>query len=277
MATRNDGTIISRIAAFLERFVFLPQESIYRLLATWILATYLYKQFEYIGYIFAYSSEPQSGKSRLLEVLDLLVCNSSGILVSPTEPVLFRTADNATQLLDEVDAWTNRDMLRSVLNAGFRNGGTVPRMRELGTTFEVEKFPVYGPRALAGIGLRVLDQTTLDRTFRIEMMRQRPEERREPFLRAVKPDAQALRVLIGKWAEQSAAPIAERYDAAFPYLEHFRDRTIDVTQPLAATGPRENGKQSTGTRDSTEDRRRHGRVPGAGKCDDPLLRGTPRS
>jgi hypothetical protein len=136
--------------------------------------------------------------------------------------------------LDEVDAWTNREVLRSVLNAGFRNGATVPRMREQGATFEVEKFPVYAPRALAGIGLRVLDQTTLDRAFRIQMMRQKPEERREPFLRAIKPKALALKTEIAKWAEEHAAPIVERYDSAFPYLGHFRDRTIDVTQPLAA-------------------------------------------
>jgi hypothetical protein len=212
MAIRNNGTIVDEIAAFIERFVFLPQECIYRLVATWVLSTYLHKHFEYTGYIFAYSSEPQSGKSRLLEVLDLLVCNSSGILVSPTEPVLFRTADNATQLLDEVDAWTNRGVLRSVLNAGFRNGATVPRMREEGGTFEVEKFPVYGPRALAGIGLKVLDQTTLDRTFRILMMRQKPEERREPFLRTIKPQALALKAEIGEWAEDHAAAIAERYE-----------------------------------------------------------------
>jgi hypothetical protein len=233
VAILNNGTIIDRIASFIERFVFLPRQSIYRLLATWVLATYVYKQFEFIGYIFSYSSEPQSGKSRLLEVLDLLVFNSSGILVSPTEAVLFRTADNATQLLDEVDAWTNRDVLRSVLNAGFRNGGTVPRMKEQGSSFEVEKFPVYGPRALAGIGDCVLDQTTRDRTFMIQMMRQKPEERREPFRRTVRTEASVLKVEIEHWAKQNAKLILDRYDGAFPYLEHFRDRTIDVAQSLA--------------------------------------------
>jgi len=93
--------------------------------ALWVVSTYLHGEFEYTGYLFPYSAGPQSGKSRLLEVLDLLVLNSSGILISPTEAVLFHTASGGTQLLDEVDSWSDRDTLRSVLNAGFRRGNTV--------------------------------------------------------------------------------------------------------------------------------------------------------
>jgi hypothetical protein len=48
-----------------------------------------------------------------------------GILVSPSEAVLFRTSEGQTQLLDEVDGWTNRDELRNILKAGYHVGGKV--------------------------------------------------------------------------------------------------------------------------------------------------------
>jgi len=229
--------IIDKVATFIERFTFLRDKCLYRLIATWVVATHMYKEFEYFGYLFIHSPEWRSGKSRLLEVLDMLVFNSSTILNSPTESVLFRTADNSTQLLDEVDSMNNRDDLRSLLNAGFRNGNTVPRMRD--TTkgkYEVEKFLVFAPRALAGIGTSILNGTTRDRSFMIQMVRQRKDERRESFRRRrLETEAKALKDQIRDWVKQYKEQIKSVYDRSdFPYLEDFQDRTIDVTEPLAA-------------------------------------------
>jgi hypothetical protein len=76
--------VVDRVSAFVKRFVFLKDPSLYRLLALWIIHTYVVDEFEYTGYIFAHSPEPESGKTRLLEVLEVLIENSSGILVSPS-------------------------------------------------------------------------------------------------------------------------------------------------------------------------------------------------
>ena len=92
-------TVVDQIARFIERFVFLTTKSLYRLLALWTISTHMQAEFEFTGYIFAYSPEPQSGKSRLLEILESLVAHPSGILISPSEAVLFRTAHGHTQLL----------------------------------------------------------------------------------------------------------------------------------------------------------------------------------
>src|ERR1700675_1453963 len=146
--------LVDRIAQFIERFVFIKDKQIYRLLALWVIQTHFYKDFEYTGYIFAHSPEPGSGKSRLLEVLDLLVGKSSGLLYKPTDAILFRTADGVTQLLDEVDSWTNGDSLRGILNAGFHLGGIVQRNeQQRNGKWKPVSFPVYAPRAMAGIGL----------------------------------------------------------------------------------------------------------------------------
>lgn len=229
--------IIDRIAAFIERYVFLPHKSMYRLLALWVVATYLHQSFDYMGYIFAHSATPESGKSRLLEVLDLIVSQPSGVIVSPTEAILFRTASEHTQLIDEADSCQQLDALRSVLNAGFHKGGTVKRMEKDETgSYKPVEFPVYAPRALAGIGQHILNQTTRDRTFMIQMLRQKRGERRERFrVRKVGPEARVLRKAIEQWVTANADKVAAQYDSAsFVYLDAFRDRTIDITEPLAA-------------------------------------------
>lgn len=229
-----ETNILEKIATFIRRFVFLQHDELYDLVAAWVVGTYVMDVFDFAGYIFAYSPEPQSGKSRLLEVLELLVHKPSGILIAPTEAVLFRTADG-TQLLDEVDSWRNKDELKSVLNAGFRLGGIVTRMRDEDSGYKAERFPVYGPRALAGIGTAILDATTRDRCFMLEMFRQKKSERRERLRhRRIKPEVEDLKKSIEKWANANKNRVTKIYDEfAFPYLQELSDRSIDITQPPA--------------------------------------------
>lgn len=235
----SETNLVDRTARFIERFVFIKDKHIYRLLALWVIQTHCYKEFEYTGYLFAHSPEPESGKSRLLEILDLLVAGSSGLLYKPTDAILFRTADGKTQLLDEVDTWTNGDALRGILNAGFHRGGVVQRNEpQRNGKYKTVEFPVYGPRAMAGIGVGILHGTTRDRTFVIPMVKQTRAERREKFrLRKVKPEADKLRGEIVSWVKQNSHSIAKLYDRSedtLGYLSHLRDRSIDIVEPLAA-------------------------------------------
>jgi len=225
------------IARLIKRFVFLKKPCLYRLLALWTASTHIYADFEYTGYIFVSSPEPQSGKTILLGLLDLLVANSDGIVVSPTEATLFRTAEGQTQILDEVDGIANQELLRNVLNAGFQKGATVRRMQEgPDGEYQARRFPVYAPRILAGIGSRILSPATRDRTFSIEMIRQKSDERRERLrLSKVRAEAEAIRREIATWVKQHKELIIECYETFdFSYLQNLRDRTIDVAQPLAA-------------------------------------------
>jgi putative DNA primase/helicase len=236
-ALPKDVSPVHQIAAFLRRFVFLKDDSIYYLIAAWVLCTYMTEIFDYVPYLFFYSPERQCGKSLILEILAALAHNSSGVLISPTEPILFRTASHHTQILDEVDRWRNHESLRGVLNAGFQKTGIVQRLKKNdGGGFEQEQFSVFAPRALGGIGLSILDETTRDRTFVVEMVRQSKKERRDRFrLRRHKGEIAAVRQAIHEWLTQPVRDaIAARYDQEFPYLEDFSDRTIDIAEPLAA-------------------------------------------
>jgi len=70
----------------------------------------------------------------------------------------------------------------------------------------------------------------------MEMMPQKHEERREQFrVRQVKPTADELKREIETWVREIPITSESCYDRSqFPYLDTFRDRTIDVSQPLAA-------------------------------------------
>jgi hypothetical protein len=229
--------VVDAVAAFVSRFVFLKDEALYLLVATWIIATYLQGDFDYLGYLFAYSPEPQSGKTTLLDVLDLLVASSSGIQISPTQAVLFRTADGHTQLLDEIDSWTNSEDLKSVLNAGFKKGANVTRLdKDPKSGLKANEFQVYGAKALAGIGLQTLARATRDRTFAMSMVRQKKSEKRERLRpRLVKVEAESLKKRISTWVREHHDAVVRLYAGAkFPYLQQFSDRTMDISEPLAA-------------------------------------------
>jgi uncharacterized protein DUF3631 len=234
-----EPVIVDDVATFVKRFVFLLSECMYRMVALWIIATHLHQSFRYTGYLFIQSPEKQCGKTRLLEILHLLVHNSTGIDSSPTAAVVSRTAWGNTQLLDEGDGWPELSGLRNILNAGFQRNGQTARCQQDSFGAQVpKKLLLYCPRAIAGIGKGILSGTTRDRTFFIDMVRQKPEERRERLRdKIVEPQAALLKKEIEDWAKNQHEHVVTLYESlaqsSLPYLETFRDRTVDISEPLA--------------------------------------------
>jgi len=230
--------LVDRIVAEIERFVFLKEQKLYRFLAIWILASHLHQQFEYFGYFMISSRTKGCGKSSLLAIMRLLIWKPSAILINPTRAVLFRTAQCHSQIMDEVDQWPQKTDLNDILNAGFQRMGEVLRMRKSqdGNYDHHDTFYVYSPKILSGI--RVEDRfhdMTLDRTFRLVIEKQTRGERRERIRRNKLAGFESLRVEIEQWANDNSQRVREVYEAGnFPYLEEFDDRTIDVSEPLAA-------------------------------------------
>src|ERR1044071_8531524 len=236
--TQKPQTIIDEVAAFVRRFVWLKDDTLYVLVATWIVETYLVDQFPSCGYLFIASNVRSSGKTRLLEGLDLLVHNSAGIQVSITEAVLFRTASGYTQLFDEMDTLMHHEFIRGVLNAGYRRGASVTRLRrDESGGFEPVHYPVYAPRVMAGIGEQMFHHTTLDRTFVIRMSPRAVDNIGERFRPdRLESEVSALKRSIEEWATSCAAEVRARFEADTRvfYLTQFRERTVDISEPLAA-------------------------------------------
>jgi len=192
--------------------------------------------FDVTAYLHLRSPEKRSGKTRLLELIEVLVPRPWRV-VGATAATIFRKIEcgQPTVLLDEVDtifkqkATEASEALRSVLNAGYRRGAVVPRC--VGQQFErIKDFPVFGAKALAG--LHALPDNIADRTIAIGLVRRKKSERVKRFrFHLVHAEAALLRVALVAWAAAAIAPLR----AACPNVpEVLDDRTAEIWEPLLA-------------------------------------------
>ncbi len=191
------------------------------------------------------SPEPGSGKTRTLEVLDLLTPQPMHSL-SASPAAIFRTlnVEQPTLLMDEVDAIFSRrgssddgsEDLRALLNAGHRKGATIPRC--VGPRHDVVKFPVYAAVALAGLG--DLPDTLMSRSIIIRMRRRAPGERVEPFRRRLhESDGANLSDALAEWTNLIRSAVAD----AWPQMPAgVEDRPADVWEPLLAIADAADGQ-----------------------------------
>lgn len=182
------------------------------------------------------SPEPGSGKSRSLELLELLVCRGR-LVLSMTPAALFRVVEAArpTILLDEVDAVfgpkasKDHEDLRALINAGHRPGATVMRVVGDGGSMHAKEFSSYCAVALAGLGQ--LPTTIATRAITIPMRRRAPDEHvRDYRERITRPQGEALRRRLAAWTHRHAHEIPE--DPKLP--PGVSDRPADCWEPLIA-------------------------------------------
>ena len=190
------------------------------------------------------SAEKRSGKTRLLDVLALLVARpwltgrvSAAVLVRKT------ASEQPTLLLDESDAAFKGDKeyaeaLRGTLNAGFRRGGVTSLCVGQGANMHYRDFPVFSPKAIAGIGR--LPDTIADRSIEVVLRRRRSDERVERFRqRKVEPEALPLCSAAAAWAKANLEGLRE----AEPELpDELDDRAQDIVEPLLAIADAASGE-----------------------------------
>ena len=122
------------------------------------------------------SAEPASGKTRALEITELLVPNPV-VAVNVSPAYLFRkvgSEQGVTLLYDEIDTVfgpkaRENEELRGLLNAGHRKGAVAGRCVVRGKNIETEEIPAYAAVAMAGLGW--LPDTILSRSVIIRMRR----------------------------------------------------------------------------------------------------------
>jgi Protein of unknown function (DUF3631) len=220
---------------FIRRFVVLTTNQL-AALALWVFHTYALDAAESTPYLSVTSALARSGKSRLLEVLELLARQPLPT-ANISDAALFRAIErfNPTLLFDEIDAIfgpkaRDREDLRGMLNAGYRRGAVAYRMGGPNNR-ELQTFNVFGCKAFAGIG--ELPTTIRDRTIRIRLERRiRDREPVERFRRRdAAGEAEPIRVALQSLADHHR----ERLAWAQPELpDDLDDRAQDVWEPLLA-------------------------------------------
>jgi hypothetical protein len=175
---------LDAVVAHLDKFVHFASRAHAQAIALWVAHTHVpLERLEQSPILAVTSAVKQSGKTKLLDVLEFLVRDPWRI-TRPSESVLFRKIDHGhpTVLLDEVDTIFNdksgsTEGLRSVFNSGNRRGTKVPRNVPQGRGFALVEFDVFCPKVTAGIG--GLPDTILDRAIVISMQRRSRNERGE--------------------------------------------------------------------------------------------------
>jgi hypothetical protein len=234
--------LLDALATFVRRFVVLTAAQV-TAVVLYVAQTYVHQSLDVIGYLAITSPERRSGKTRLMDVLELLVAVPWRV-IEPSEAVLFRKIDRAqpTLLLDEFDAIfaSRRDTepQRAVLNAGNARGTCVSRC--IPPSHDVMDFEVFCPKVLAGIGR--LPDTVADRAINIAMKRKLRGEACARFRRrTAKPQADELVAELERWASTAAEPLQMALERVEPLaedggaLEVLDDRAFEQAwEPLVA-------------------------------------------
>jgi len=242
-----DGEVLAnRLAAFVEQFVRLSRAQVVAAVL-WVLHTHTFDAADSTPYLLVCSAQKQSGKSRMQEVLALLVreqMRTSGT----SEAALFRSieARRPTLLLDEIDAIfagrsDSTELLRALLDAGNRRGGSITRAVPCGDgDWEAKQFSVFCPKCLAGIDMGRFPDTLLDRSVVVRLGRKLPGEDVAPFrFRDAEAQAEPLREDAESWAGQNLDALAAARPAP---VEGLSDRANDAWEPLLAVAEQIGGE-----------------------------------
>ena len=233
----GSGELLDDVRRFIARFVAFPSQACLDAVTLWAAHAHLVLFGDNTPRLALLSPEPGSGKTRTLEILELLT-PAPMFAFSASPAALFRSLAVAQRslLFDEVDAIFGRhgggddgaEDLRALLNAGHRRGASIPRC--VGATHEVRDFPVFAAVALAGLG--DLPDTLMSRSIIIRMRRRLPSEVVEPFRHRQHADAgHALRERLAEWAEMVKFWVED----AWPEMPSgVTDRPADCWEPLLA-------------------------------------------
>jgi hypothetical protein len=215
-----------------------PSEHCITVLALWAAHTHAPKAFYVTPRLILDSAEPESGKSRVLELLNLIT-RAPIFTMNTTIAALYRrlAGEPRTILLDETDAVfakgaaQNHEDLRALLNAGYKRGATVDRCVGDGFKMKVVEFPAFAPAALAGIAGK-MPATITTRAVTIHMRRRAPgEDIAEFFEEDAIGEAEPLRLSLSAWVED----ITSELTGARPVMPPgVTDRKAEVWRALLA-------------------------------------------
>ena len=236
MPAQDTGELLTDVEAFVRRFVVLPGDASYLTATLYVAHTWAFDAAHATPYLVVESPEKQSGKTRLLEVLEL-ICRNPVKVASITAAALFQTVGYGTPtlMIDEADAIfagnsERSEDLRGVLNAGNAPGSVVIRGGRDGTPVS---YPVFCPKVIAGIATGRLPDTIRDRAIVVAMDRKLKSERVERLRRRrIQVEVDGLRGRLQAWAGQNTTSL-ERFELAAE-IEQISDRMEEAWEPLLA-------------------------------------------
>jgi hypothetical protein len=220
-----DGAeVFEQTRAFIRKYCSITDDES-AALAIWTMATHAIHAFDCIGYVSVASPEENTGKSRIFDVLSVVVARPYySVHCAPITLARKINDEQITVLYDEADATLKgRELLRAILNSGYKDGGQV--------TTKINDEPVdlktFGPKAFAGIGK--LSKTLASRCIPIKPQRLLPGEHVAKFKkRKASVEAHPIRTMLARWAEH----FVEQEHPEPAELSRFHNRSEEIVEPL---------------------------------------------
>jgi Protein of unknown function (DUF3631) len=230
------GDILYEVETFIRRYVVLSEPAA-TIVTVWIAHVFAFAAFEFTAYLIVTSATKRSGKSRLLEVIEVLLGALAVSTANISPASLFRLIDanpGVAVLFDEVDRIPKEkaEDLWGLINSGWREGGKAHR--QSGVKMEtLTAFSTFSPKVLCGIG-QPLPDTTNDRGCHVRMERRLPSESVERLrLRKAGAEVAPIREALTAWANQATIERLSHAQPSFP-PGMSNDRLMDVVEPLFA-------------------------------------------
>jgi len=226
--------LLDSVMRFTRRFVALTEAQA-RVAALWTLHTHAMDAADTTAYLSVNSAEKQSGKTRFLEVEELLVAHP-WYTGRATAAVLIRKIDSKkpSLLLDESDTAFGgekeyAETLRGILNTGYKRTGVASCCVGQGANISYKDFATFCAKAIAGIGK--LPDTVADRSIPIRLKRE-PRGRVERFRkRDAEREAARIKARLAAWCNEN---IESLRDGRPDIPESLSDRQADCCEPLLA-------------------------------------------
>lgn len=224
--TNRYTATVTRIEKFINRYVTFSDSQYSLPIALWLIATYIYPDFDAFPYMVITSDTKRSGKTRLAELVGF-ACSNPVMSGAMTPAAIYKTLaeEQPTLFFDEAETLSSEsaNTMRAVLNMGYRKGSVV--RRAIGN--KLEEYQVYGPKVFILIG-DVYD-TLKDRSIIIRMKRGEPKER---FVyNEAQADGEKLRDEISAMLDDVKYDIAEKFQN-YEGLEFLSDRDEEIWSPL---------------------------------------------
>lgn len=228
------ASLLENVLAYIRHYVVLGDAQA-DAITLWVAHTHAFDAAESTPYLAITSAEKRSGKTLLLEVLELIV-SRPWLTGRVTPAALYRRIDKErpTLLLDESDsafksAEDYAEALRGVLNTGHRISGNTTVCVGQGANQTYGIFSTFAPKAIAGIGK--LPDTVEDRSISIALRRKAPGETAARFRRRkAREEAASLKQGLEAWAGGSDALAGAEPDLP----EALDDRARDGWEVLLA-------------------------------------------
>jgi len=227
----EESDLWKEIAEFICDHIDVVEPELYDVLTAWIFASYLRELWTVVPYIFFYGPVA-TGKTRGLETMQALAYR--GILGSNVSTAaLFRGCDlwHPTVFLDETEIYGQKERIEVIglLNAGYRRGQYVWRVRHTDQGSDLETFDVFGLKGLSGT--EGLAKTLESRSIKIRMIKNTRPVR---FLVDVEK-AEELRGKLLMWRFLKLREGCERCEpflGVSPHLKFANGRLAELFQPL---------------------------------------------